>query len=139
MDKISGILPSNARVTSVDLKDSSPVRAGTVGFGQAEASSAPRRQHHSPRMEAAALEPGEVAKPMTKDEKQADLVRKMNERFFNTNRTEAVSPSTPGSQQPALNAISGAGAQAAAPKAEEQARMEAIPTKPDEELEGGPL
>lgn len=34
MDKISSILPSNARVKTVDLSDSHPVRPGTPAFGR---------------------------------------------------------------------------------------------------------
>lgn len=34
MDKISSILPSSARVTSVDMQDAHPVRPGTPSFGR---------------------------------------------------------------------------------------------------------
>ncbi len=36
MDKISSIIPGTSRVTSVDLKDASPVRPGTPAFGRPE-------------------------------------------------------------------------------------------------------
>lgn len=34
MEKISGILPSNSRVTSVDMERSQPVRRGVPAFGR---------------------------------------------------------------------------------------------------------
>tara|TARA_Y100000817_G_scaffold313889_1_gene311088 strand:+ start:252 stop:710 length:459 start_codon:yes stop_codon:yes gene_type:complete len=36
MEKISGILPSSARVKNVDMKDAHPVRPGTPTFGRPE-------------------------------------------------------------------------------------------------------
>ncbi|MES2857357.1 MAG: hypothetical protein V4692_15915 [Bdellovibrionota bacterium] len=34
MEKISGIIPKSARVTSVDMKEANPVRPGTPSFGR---------------------------------------------------------------------------------------------------------
>lgn len=34
MQKISGIIPSSSRVTTVDMRDSSPVRSGAPSFGR---------------------------------------------------------------------------------------------------------
>lgn len=37
MNKISGILPNNARISSVDLRESGPVRPGQPNYGRGEA------------------------------------------------------------------------------------------------------
>lgn len=44
MEKISGIIPSSARVSSVDLRDSHPVRPGVPSFGRLVGSSPPSQR-----------------------------------------------------------------------------------------------
>ena len=110
MDKISGIIPSSARVTSVDMRESSPVRPGTPNFGRAEGSSSLKEA----AMKAAQLSTGEKALGAhaeqadwrSKDAQHASLVTELSDKFFNRNQkvAEPMRESDPQMNMPALRA-----------------------------------
>jgi hypothetical protein len=103
MDKISGIIPSSARVSSVDLKESSPVRPGTPNFGRPEgnsslkgASTAERAAATAAQLEAPVKAPSmqkEATDWRTKDTMQAKLVNEVSNNFFMKNTSQAEAPS----------------------------------------------
>lgn len=89
MEKISSILPATARITSVDLKESSPLRRGQPGFGQRIAeqriSSAPKLTViEAPK----AYEKLSVRK--MKDRENAELVKNMSNEFFMKHKPQAI-------------------------------------------------
>lgn len=78
MDKISGILPSTARVTSVDLKDAPPSRAVNPGLAKVETLNR--------------LQPADMlaAAPSwkTKEDQHASIVTDVASSFFMKNKSE---------------------------------------------------
>jgi hypothetical protein len=85
MDKISGIIPGSSRVTSVDMKDSSPVRPGTPSFGRPERIAMPKEVAESSTQPTS--QKGSPSQPppstwQTKDAAKAALVAKMSDNFF---------------------------------------------------------
>lgn len=93
MEKISGILPSTSRITSVDLKSSGAVRSGTPSYGRPVGLSAPAareierttaqnaRAVHEQLMSRRSLDP------------RAQIVEKMADNFFvNRNRQVEAEP-----------------------------------------------
>lgn len=93
MEKISGIIPSSPRVSSVDLRDSSPVRPGTPSFGRAEGVSSLR--DHAPD------NPANIAQRSvgvqqnlldwrSKEAHQAKVAQEVSDRFFAKNKQAAA-------------------------------------------------
>ncbi|MFK8137652.1 MAG: hypothetical protein AB8E15_04745 [Bdellovibrionales bacterium] len=91
MRKISGILPSNSRITSVDLKNSQPVRSGDAAhFGRSIVKSEVVRTAPKLTLNEAPKVYDKVSARRTKDQANAEIVRKMSSSFFDTrlNKTE---------------------------------------------------
>ena len=84
MEKISSIIPGSSRVTSVDMKESSPVRAGTPGFGRAEAQ-AGRERESKDTVKAASEAQTEMHDWRAKDAKHAAIAKDMADKFFSKN------------------------------------------------------
>lgn len=104
MEKISGILKSNARVTSVDLSEAPPARPGSPAYGRK-----PGRNSVSDRItlserakELAAQETLMVRDP--KEASRAKKVEELNKRFFET-RLNPVETDTSQSEIVANNVI----------------------------------
>lgn len=88
MEKISGIIPSSARVAAVDLKES-PVRPGTPAFGRPQAASgaASVPTNAGGAMEKAADMFSKQTDWRSKDNSRAALVSEVSNAFF-MKRTE---------------------------------------------------
>jgi hypothetical protein len=93
MDKISSIVPSNARITAVDLKSSGVARSGTPGFGREVNSTNDRLHNHTDAATAAAARHNDqmTLRQPTRDEK-AQIVSKMTEKFFSSKAKEDQLP-----------------------------------------------
>jgi hypothetical protein len=95
MDKISGILPSNARVTSVDMKDSGPIRGGVPSFGRTETVS-PAKSNLPPQDTAqrGAAAHQQLNDWRSKDQKAAAVAGEVTDRFFSKKNEVDVEPRT---------------------------------------------
>ena len=89
MEKISGILPSSSRVSSVDLKESGPVRPGAPGFGRAEGVSTVRDAKIGETAGRAVKISQDQLDWRTKDMQNAATVRELSDRFFKGNQKSA--------------------------------------------------
>jgi len=93
MEKISGIIPNSARVSSVDMKEAAPVRPGTPGFGRPEGVSSLRETAIA--QDTARRGVGELKQQLdwrTKDVQQAGMVQNIADRFFAKNRQGVDGP-----------------------------------------------
>ncbi|MFN7262519.1 MAG: hypothetical protein ACK5RO_10955 [Pseudobdellovibrionaceae bacterium] len=93
MEKLSGILPSNARLKSVDTKDSKPVRPGAPDFGRPKGSNSVQDRMN---ISAQALQLAADDHLAFKDAKEAtrtQIVKDVTEKFFN-NRLKETLPAT---------------------------------------------
>ncbi len=83
MEKISGILPSNARLSTVDLASSSPIRRGQPGFGREEAKLATRLSGKEKTvLENVAPTYENFTQSKLKARREAEIARKTTEGFF---------------------------------------------------------
>lgn len=82
MEKISGILPSSSRVSSVDMRDAPPVRPGTPGFGRPEGVSSLRDARIGETASRAAKINQDRLDWKSKDLSQAAMAREISESFF---------------------------------------------------------
>lgn len=82
MEKISGILPKSARVSSVDMKDAAPVRPGTPTFGRPEGVSSLREAAVGQTAARASKIHAERMDWKSKDLSQAAMARELSENFF---------------------------------------------------------
>lgn len=89
MEKISGIIPSSARVTSVDMKESPPVRSGTPTFGRAESVPSARKAKIGETASVAAGMNKERLDWKSKDMQNAAVARDLSDRFFTGNQKTA--------------------------------------------------
>ncbi len=87
MEKISSILPGSSRVTSVDMKESSPVRSGTPGFGRAEAQ-AGRERPSADTIKQASEAQTEMHDWRAKDLKHATIAKELSDKFFSKNKVD---------------------------------------------------
>jgi hypothetical protein len=110
MDKISGIIPSSARVSAVDMRDAAPVRSGTPSFGrpdpagaraaaangsevnQAVAQQPGNRQVAGQPQPAAAPQPPPMPAWQAKDNRHASVVSQISDKFFMKNDQPAELP-----------------------------------------------
>ena len=94
MEKLSSILPSNARVKAVDLKDSHPVRPGVPTFGRPEGRNtvADRVSISGLSQEQAAADTLLYRNP--KEASRAKIVSDMSKKFFETKIKEYEKPET---------------------------------------------
>lgn len=91
MEKISGILPSTTRITSVDLKSSGSVRSGTPSYGRPVglSSAAEREIERTTAQNARAMHERLMEKRSM--DPRAQIVQKMADDFFiNKNQAEAA-------------------------------------------------
>lgn len=111
MEKISGIIPGSARVTSVDLKEASPVRPGTPAFGRPEINRGMNDLKQELGINSTAQKAlnahNELSDWRSKDAKHAAVVSELTDKFFVKNQKE-VEPSgargTSGVTMPQLRA-----------------------------------
>lgn len=100
MDKISSILPSSARVSSVDMREAAPVRPGAPGFGRPEGASSLREREKevaramAARADATTAQRGNEALQAqmdwrAKEDRGAAIAKTMSEKFFVDRRKEA--------------------------------------------------
>lgn len=82
MDKISGILPSNKRIESVDLKNSSPVRSGVPNFGQNVVKPSNHRALAKTTLDEASWTYNKVQEGKEKMRSEAQRVQDIADRFF---------------------------------------------------------
>lgn len=88
MEKISGIVAGSNRVTSVDLKNASPVRPGTPAFGRPVSASTPSSRPTVTTSERAEAAREALQESRARDPK-ADIVSGLADRFFMKNKTIA--------------------------------------------------
>lgn len=104
MEKISGILPKSARVSSVDMKDSAPVRPGTPAFGRPEGVSSLREAAIGQTASRAAKTHSERMDWKTKDLQQAAMARELSDVFFRSRASQPeVVDQTPQGVEPVAN------------------------------------
>lgn len=94
MEKLSSILPSNARVKAVDLKDSHPVRPGVPTFGRPVG-----RNTVTDRVSISGLSQEQSAADTLlyrnpKEAARAKIVSDMSKKFFETKIKEYEKPET---------------------------------------------
>ena len=90
MEKISGIIPSSARVAAVDMKDS-PVRPGTPAFGRPQgASGTASVTSNGEAMKKASDMFASQTDWRAKDTRQAALVNEVSNAFFMKKTAEAA-------------------------------------------------
>lgn len=90
MEKISGIIPSSRRVSSVDLQNANPVRPGTPTFGRPIGISTLAPEILSPSTAQKALAEFDVQmSPKRPIDPKADIVKNMTESFFMKRSSEA--------------------------------------------------
>ncbi len=89
MEKISGILPSSSRVSSVDMKEAAPVRPGTPSFGRPEGVSSLKKAKIGETASAAASLSRERLDWKSKDMQNAAMARDVADRFFKGNNRAA--------------------------------------------------
>ncbi len=104
MEKISGIIPSSARVTSVDLKES-PVRPGAPSFGRPQAAAGKDSiTTNGEAMKKASDMFASQTDWRSKDARQAAMVNDVSNAFFMKRvepaATETVATSSAPLQQP---------------------------------------
>lgn len=88
MEKISGIIPSSARVTNVDMKDAQPVRSGVPAFGGPQAAT---RTGNNERLSSTDMMAGQPSWRQ-KDAAKAGIVNDVAQSFFMKVRPEAPGP-----------------------------------------------
>lgn len=89
MDKISSIIPSNARLKSVDLEDSHPVRPGTPTFGRREGTTSNMRAAERDRVSISSkarevMQQETVAGRNPREDASVKIVDTITRNFFNT-------------------------------------------------------
>lgn len=84
MNKISGILPANARVTTVDLKNSGTQRAGMPSFGRSMGVSSAQERENERTTAARANEALKNQKDIrsTQLDPKAEIVQRLADDFF---------------------------------------------------------
>ncbi len=98
MDKISRILPSSSRVTSVDMRDAHAVRPGAPLFGRPSGRSALAQQIRAPH-----FQPEDITYSNPVDQRNSSIVQDLAEKFFGRNRVDAPEPEEDGFEtQPVL-------------------------------------
>lgn len=104
MEKMSGILPSSPRVTSVDLKDSPPARPGAPIHGKkAGRNTVADRVTLSPRAKEMAAE-GTLLGKKAQEASRVKAVNEINRKFFET-RLDPIERSAPSSEVVAESAV----------------------------------
>ncbi|GIL17697.1 MAG: hypothetical protein BroJett040_14480 [Oligoflexia bacterium] len=89
MEKISSIIPSNARIKSVDMEDSHPVRPGTPTFGRREGTTANLRAAERDRVSISSkarevMKQETVAGRNPREDASVKIVDTITRNFFNT-------------------------------------------------------
>ena len=86
MEKISGILPSNARITTVDLKNSGSVRGGMPSFGREIGVTAAAQKQIAAQKEVSDVAQFQHQEQMALRNKSLDprakIVQEMSDKFF---------------------------------------------------------
>ncbi|MBX3016688.1 MAG: hypothetical protein KF767_02270 [Bdellovibrionaceae bacterium] len=83
MQKISGILPSNARIKSVDVKNSQATRPGAPNFGQRMGTTAQDRLSLSEEATERMMNDS-LSNYNPKEARHARIAEEMNKNFFDT-------------------------------------------------------
>ena len=84
MDKISSIIPANARVSTVDMKSSGVARPGTPAFGREVGISHldPSRQPPNTATVASARLEDQASMRTPAKDKRAEIISQMSDKFF---------------------------------------------------------
>ena len=89
MEKISGIVPSTARVQSVNLKDSQTMRPGAPSFGAPKGKAAINGGNTLTTAEKAVAAHNKLMARRSGDAHHPEIIRDMADQFFLKNKTEA--------------------------------------------------
>ena len=99
MEKLSSILPSTGRVTSVDLEEAPPARPGSPTFGRKVGTNTVRdRVSLSPQAKEMAAKETLLGKN-PKEVSRAKAVGEINRKFFETRLKPAIESRVPVSEQ----------------------------------------
>lgn len=92
MEKLSSILPSNSRITSVDLETGSPVRPGAPAFGRKVGQNTIKDKVtlSNQAKELALQESALVGRKNPKEVAQAKMVEDLSRKFFETRLQKPV-------------------------------------------------
>lgn len=91
MEKISGILKPSRRVTSVDMKESAPIRPGTPAFGRPEGNSSLRDRNSAVDGAGASQEAHSTMMHWrTREGNNTRAVEDIADRFFGSNNKEVM-------------------------------------------------
>lgn len=84
MEKISGIIPANARVTTVDLKNSGVARSGSPSFGREVGVSSVIARSNELDLSAKAnlIQADQISLRSSKRDPRAEIVQRMTDNFF---------------------------------------------------------
>ena len=82
MQKISGILPSSSRITSVDVKEAGNVRPGTPSFGRPLGESNLMQNSVVRSAHQALQKHNELFAQRTREQEQATTIQRMADSFF---------------------------------------------------------
>ncbi len=107
MEKISGILPSSSRVSSVDMRDAAPIRPGTPSFGRPEGVSSLRDAKVGETAARASRLSQDRLDWKSKDSNQAAIARDISDSFFINRKANAMKESASQvADSPESNALS---------------------------------
>ncbi|MCE3010066.1 MAG: hypothetical protein LW875_05595 [Proteobacteria bacterium] len=90
MEKLSGILPSNARLKSVDVKDSKPVRPGAPDFGRPKGSNSVQDRMNISAQALQLAADDHLAFKDPKEASRSQIVKNVTDNFFNNRLREAL-------------------------------------------------
>lgn len=92
MEKISGILPATARITSVDMRNSGVARSGTPGFGRELGVSTVAAKNAALETAAKAnlTHKDQIQMRNTESDPKSEIVRRMADSFFVNNMSPSV-------------------------------------------------
>ena len=112
MDKISGILPSNARLKSVDMKGAHPVRPGVPEFGQPVGSTSSMRDRISiSAQNGSGPEQDLLTYKNPRDSYHSHIAEELSKRFFESR----MSPPAPDAAESEFEEITASAAKSLAP------------------------
>ncbi len=94
MEKISSIIPSNSRVTTVDMKSSGTARSGTPGFGRDTLPTKEMDRLHHPETATLAIERHKdlMGQREAAKDPRVEIITKLSDKFFNSKAKEDELP-----------------------------------------------
>jgi hypothetical protein len=95
MKKLSGILPSNSRLSAVDMARSQPVRSGTPSFGRSVIEAASTKPLPKTVLSEASFTYEQMRGVKEQDKIQQGIIDNMDKQFFDAKIEEINTPVVP--------------------------------------------